>query len=75
MSESDFDWKPRRVLIGYDGSQGAKDAVEQCRVIAAEDTSASGALIRKAPWPVIVVPRPAEHAAEEPGAPDGVIRA
>ncbi len=37
MSEKDIDWAPRRVLIGFDGSDGAKDAVELCRTIAAAD--------------------------------------
>ncbi len=37
MSEKGFDWAPRRVLIGFDGSGGAKDAVELCRTIAAPD--------------------------------------
>jgi nucleotide-binding universal stress UspA family protein len=27
-------WGPRRILVGYDGSAGAKDAVELCRVLA-----------------------------------------
>jgi nucleotide-binding universal stress UspA family protein len=37
VSENEFDWAPRRILIGYDGSLGAKDAVELCRAIAPED--------------------------------------
>ncbi|MFT3863358.1 MAG: universal stress protein [Solirubrobacterales bacterium] len=28
------DWPPRRVLLGFDGSDGAKDAVELCRALA-----------------------------------------
>lgn len=27
-------WGPRRILVGYDGSDGARDAVELCRVLA-----------------------------------------
>lgn len=37
MSETDFSWTPRRILLGYDGSDGAKDAVELCRAIAPAD--------------------------------------
>jgi nucleotide-binding universal stress UspA family protein len=31
METKDKDWKPRRVLVGYDGSEGAKDAVSLAR--------------------------------------------
>ena len=31
METKDNDWKPRRVLVGYDGSEGAKDAVSLAR--------------------------------------------
>ena len=37
MTESDRDQGPRRLLVGYDGSEGAEDAVELCRVISAPD--------------------------------------
>jgi nucleotide-binding universal stress UspA family protein len=40
---------PRRLLIGYDGGQGAKDAVELCRAIAAED--AYVAVVNVLPYP------------------------
>ncbi len=35
MSDRDEDWTPRRVLIGYDGSDGAKDAVRLARTLCA----------------------------------------
>ena len=35
METKDKDWKPRRVLIGYDGSDGAKDAVKLARTLCA----------------------------------------
>ncbi|MBS1886409.1 MAG: universal stress protein [Actinobacteria bacterium] len=34
MSDNDFEAAPRRVLLGYDGSAGAADAIELCRTIA-----------------------------------------
>lgn len=37
MSENDLGRTPRRILLGYDGSDGAKDAVELCRAIAPRD--------------------------------------
>lgn len=39
MSNDDFKWAPRRILLGYDGSEGAEDAVELCRAIAPDDAS------------------------------------
>ncbi|HKZ15290.1 MAG TPA: universal stress protein [Solirubrobacterales bacterium] len=33
MASTDKDWQPRRVLIGYDGSDGAKDAVALARTL------------------------------------------
>lgn len=39
----------RRVLIGYDGSEGAADAVELCRALAAED--AYVAVVNVLPYP------------------------
>ena len=33
MSNDDKNWKPRRVLIGYDGSEGAEDAVKLARTL------------------------------------------
>lgn len=49
MSDSEVDRMPRRLLIGYDGGQGAKDAVELCRTIAAED--AYVAVVNVLPYP------------------------
>jgi len=49
MSENDFNRAPRRVLIGYDGGLGAKDAVELCRAIAVED--AYVAVVNVLPYP------------------------
>jgi nucleotide-binding universal stress UspA family protein len=37
VSENDFNRAPRRLLLGYDGSKGARDAVELCRAIAPAD--------------------------------------
>jgi nucleotide-binding universal stress UspA family protein len=49
VSEKDLKSAPRRVLIGYDGSRGASDAVELCRDIAADD--AYVALVNVLPYP------------------------
>ncbi|MBS1844274.1 MAG: universal stress protein [Actinobacteria bacterium] len=49
MSDKDFNWTPRRILIGYDGGLGAKDAVELCRAIAPED--AYVAVVNVLPYP------------------------
>lgn len=49
MNEDGSGWVPRRALIGYDGSQGAEDAVELCRAIAAED--AYVAAVNVLPYP------------------------
>lgn len=49
MSDKDFNWAPRRILIGYDGGLGAKDAVELCRAIAPED--AYVAVVNVLPYP------------------------
>ncbi|MGH2936895.1 MAG: universal stress protein [Solirubrobacterales bacterium] len=38
MSGDSFDWRPHRIVVGFDGTAGAKDAVELCRTISAEDT-------------------------------------
>lgn len=34
VGEKSFTWAPRRLLVGYDGSEGAKDAVELCQALA-----------------------------------------
>ena len=34
MSAEETAWAPRRILVGYDGSDGARDAIELCRVLA-----------------------------------------
>ncbi len=34
MGEQSLTWAPRRLLVGYDGSEGAKDAVELCQMLA-----------------------------------------
>jgi nucleotide-binding universal stress UspA family protein len=37
MRVNDFTWRPRRILIGYDRSAGAEDAVALCASVAAID--------------------------------------
>ncbi len=32
-NEVDKDWRPRHVLVGYDGSDGGKDAVRLTRTL------------------------------------------
>jgi nucleotide-binding universal stress UspA family protein len=49
VNENTSTWAPRRVLIGYDGSEGAKDAVELCGTIAADD--AYIAVVNVLPYP------------------------
>lgn len=49
MSDKDLNGTPRRLLVGYDGSAGAKDAVELCRVLAADD--AHVAVVDVLPYP------------------------
>jgi nucleotide-binding universal stress UspA family protein len=34
VGEKSFTWAPRRLLVGYDGSEGAKDAVLLCQTLA-----------------------------------------
>ena len=37
MSESNFNWRPGRVLVGYDRTDGAEDAVALCAAICTAD--------------------------------------
>jgi nucleotide-binding universal stress UspA family protein len=50
MDSKDRDWNPRRVLIGYDGSQGAEDAVALARTLCG-DTDARYLLVHVLPFP------------------------
>jgi nucleotide-binding universal stress UspA family protein len=47
---TDRNWEPRRVLIGYDGSEGAKDAVRLARTLCA-GTQAEVVLVNVLPYP------------------------
>lgn len=49
MSTGEFDWPPRRILVGYDGTDGAKDAVALCAAIAPPD--AYVAVVDVLPYP------------------------
>lgn len=49
MSSEDRDWKPRHVLVGYDGSDGAKDAVRLARILGAGE--AEVLLVNVLPYP------------------------
>ena len=49
MSEGNFNWRPRRVLVGYDGTDGAEDAVALCAVICAADAHVE--LVDVLPYP------------------------
>ena len=49
MSDEDFTWRPRRILVGYDRSAGADDAVALCRAISAADAEVE--LIDVLPYP------------------------
>ena len=50
MEAKDKDWKPRRVLIGYDGSDGAKDAVKLAQTLCG-GTDAGFLLVNVLPFP------------------------
>jgi nucleotide-binding universal stress UspA family protein len=50
MEAKDKDWKPRRVLIGYDDSDGAKDAVKLARTLC-RGTDAEFLLVDVLPFP------------------------
>jgi nucleotide-binding universal stress UspA family protein len=50
MKTNDTDWRPRRVLIGYDGSDGAKDAVKLARTLCG-GTDAEFLLLNVLPYP------------------------
>ncbi len=47
--DTDIDWKPRRALVGFDGSQGAEDAVRLVRTLCAR-TDAEVVLVNVLPW-------------------------
>jgi nucleotide-binding universal stress UspA family protein len=49
MPENEFSWRPRRVIVGYDRSRGADDAVALCAAVAAPD--AHVALVDVLPYP------------------------
>jgi nucleotide-binding universal stress UspA family protein len=49
MSATTFDWSPQRFLVGFDGSDGARDAVALCAAIAPPD--AYVAVIDVLPYP------------------------
>ena len=49
MPTTDFDWPPRRILVGYDDTDGARDAVALCAAIAPPD--ARVAVIDVLPYP------------------------
>ncbi|HVW48121.1 MAG TPA: universal stress protein [Solirubrobacterales bacterium] len=49
MSDKDPNGAPRRLLLGFDGSDGAKDAVELCRALATDD--AYVAVVDVLPYP------------------------
>jgi nucleotide-binding universal stress UspA family protein len=50
METTDKDWKPRQVLIGYDGSEGAEDAVALARTLCG-GTDARFMLVDVLPFP------------------------
>jgi nucleotide-binding universal stress UspA family protein len=50
MDGMNTDWTPRRVLIGYDGSDGANDAVALARTLCG-DTDARYLLVHALPFP------------------------
>lgn len=47
--DTDTGWKARRVLVGYDGSEGAKDAIRLLRALRA-GTGAEALLVNVLPW-------------------------
>lgn len=49
MPTTEIDWPPRRILIGFDGSDGAVDAAELCHLIAPADAHVT--LIDVLPYP------------------------
>jgi nucleotide-binding universal stress UspA family protein len=49
MASNDTNWQPRRVLVGYDDSEGAQDAVRLARTLCASD--AEVLLVNVLPYP------------------------
>ncbi len=49
MPEGNFNWRPRRVLVGYDRTDGAEDAVALCAVVGAADAQVE--LVDVLPYP------------------------
>ncbi|HVW46559.1 MAG TPA: universal stress protein [Solirubrobacterales bacterium] len=47
--ETNREWRPRHVLVGYDGSDGAKDAVRLARILCTDD--AEVLLVNVLPYP------------------------
>jgi nucleotide-binding universal stress UspA family protein len=50
VSAEQTTWRPRRILIGYDGSDGAKDAVALCRILA-DPAGERALLVNVLPYP------------------------
>jgi len=50
MESKDKNWNPRRVLVGFDGSDGAKDAIRLTRSLCA-GTDAEALLVNVLPYP------------------------
>lgn len=46
---SDFSWSPKRILVGFDGSEGANDAVDLARVLS--DAASEILLVNVIPYP------------------------
>jgi nucleotide-binding universal stress UspA family protein len=47
--DMEMDWRPRRVLVGYDGSEGSKDAIRLVRALCG-GSEAEALLVNVLPW-------------------------